>query len=372
MYAIRRKLVGDIPGAVQAKALVTAKNASKPEETYDAIRSTLFNIDETAWFDTPSISTGGVSTRLFIGIHFESYQGHRVVDRVIPGSAAEKAGVKVGDTILEINGQPVPTDGLLYPAGSTRLTLKIRRVDTDAPIQFEIELAATNFNSLLPSARKLEGRIGYLDLPTTSDYEALPDGSSYADQAHAAIKLADEPAACGWVLDLRRNSDGMNQGFAALGAFVDDGLLTSTKGPNIDRRMTYKAGGIYINDLRTFQVKEPYRIKNPNAPMAVLISDQTIWSGEAFALMLRARVNARLFGKATAGNTFLWNTFNLSDGASMGFKVGDMIDPNGKNVGGQAITPDQRVPNDPTLYQNPRDPVLKAALEWLKTQVSCQ
>ncbi len=106
--------------------------------------------------------------------------------------------------------------------------------------------------------------------------------------------------------------------------------------------------------------------------MAALIAKDSIWSSEAFALALRLRAGARLFGEPTGGESFYWDNFSLFDGAIMNFKVADMLDSSGAVIGGEPIKPDQSVTNNPTLYEQPNDPVLNAALEWLKAQPGCR
>jgi hypothetical protein len=50
------------------------------------------------------------STRGWLGISFDSHDGVTVVDRVLPGSAAQRAGVADGDTVLRIDGRPASED----------------------------------------------------------------------------------------------------------------------------------------------------------------------------------------------------------------------------------------------------------------------
>ncbi len=209
--------------SVRNKAFETAKNATTFAETYPALREALLSVDQTAALTEPVTNPADPSPPLRIGIAFVVHQGQRVIVRVYPGSAGEQVGLKVGDTILEVNGQPIEPDGLLYPPDSTQINLQLRRVGVSQTIRLEIKLAPYDFYSLRPLVKRLESGIGYLDLPTTAEASTTEGGLSFVAQAQEGIRQADEPAACGWVVDLRRNVGGMVPGFAALGAILGDG-----------------------------------------------------------------------------------------------------------------------------------------------------
>jgi S1-C subfamily serine protease len=85
-----------------------------------------------------------------------------VIHKVTPGSAAEKAGIKVGDTVLAINQKLVPTLGELYKIlkdqyAGDKLKIRVRRGD-DHPEEKEVEAVLDpnedNSNPLLRRRRQ--------------------------------------------------------------------------------------------------------------------------------------------------------------------------------------------------------------------------
>ena len=127
-----------------------------------------------------------------------------------------------------------------------------------------------------------------------------------------------------------------------------------------------KAGfGDYVQ-LRTSRA--PYVLRDPNAPVAVLIDSATASSAEVLALAFRGRGNSVLVGAATRGLAAGNRTFPLADGAAMVLTVAATRDREGRIYRG-AIAPDVAVraanaARDPRAGSN--QAALDAALEWLR------
>jgi S1-C subfamily serine protease len=68
----------------------------------------------------------------FLGVRLEAKREGLTVLDTVPGSPAEKAGIRTGDVLLRLNGKPAKglEDFVLNVAGKkpgTRVTLEIRR-----------------------------------------------------------------------------------------------------------------------------------------------------------------------------------------------------------------------------------------------------
>jgi cytochrome c551/c552 len=132
--------------------------------------------DPNGRIDRPGANTetGAPTARVSFGAKLDKGQDGAVVLEVFAGSNAERAGVRVGDTIVQVNGKPCPepkvfTTALAATAPGGVLELELRRADgTVAPVRvtiypesgFEGDLAARLIGdgvAQLVSARRADG-----------------------------------------------------------------------------------------------------------------------------------------------------------------------------------------------------------------------
>ena len=228
---------------------------------------------------------------------------------------------------------------------------------------------------LRPDGRRLEGTIGYLFLPPLAATGGEFPGQ-YAEAAVRAIEEADREATCGWVVDLRRNEGGnMWPMVVGVGPILGDGDAGGFVDADGRREVWgYREGQALAGDQVRAQ-GPAYQLKRPLPPVAVLTGPRTASSGEAIALAFRGRPQARSFGEPTAGVPTANDRKELSDGAWLLLTVARMADRTGQAYEDR-IVPDQpvAVEGDPAEWQmrDPeRDPVLRAALAWLRDQPDC-
>jgi carboxyl-terminal processing protease len=104
-----------------------------------------------------------------LGIQIAPREGYITAVGVLPGTPAERAGIRVGDQLLEIDGKDAKgwTDDyavkvLRGPVG-TPVALKVRRVGVDQPMSFSITREEIHVQSV-PYAYMAAPGIGYVDL----------------------------------------------------------------------------------------------------------------------------------------------------------------------------------------------------------------
>jgi carboxyl-terminal processing protease len=220
------------------------------------------------------------------------------------------------------------------------------------------------------------GRIGHVLVPRFTG--ALDQADRYADSLIARIRDLDEGGTCGWIVDVRENSGGdLLPMLAGLLPFLGDEPLFSLKyADGTSVTWTYAD---YLDEARSrFGVRDfwptQYQLRKPSAPVAVLLGPITASAGEAVVLAFRGRPATRSFGYMTQGLTTANEPFELSDGAMLGLTVAVMADRAGDDAGGGALWADELIDDERGFrsHNSPeQDPVLGAALAWLRTLTAC-
>jgi len=275
--------------------------------------------------------------------------------QVVPGSSAERAGIRPHDHILTIGGYPaVDRDGysqsflLLGPVGSP-VALTVQTADGatrsfDLPRETLPSLELVDAR-LLPNAG--ERKIGYLNIPTffseTIDKRTRAGLQALMNQAGGKLD--------GLVIDMRINSGGSIVALGNTLGFFSRGNLgrfSTRKGP----KGGLSARGENIGNSQT-------------VPIVVLIGPDTASAAEIFAGALQAKGRAKLIGQSSAGNieglrTYVFEDNSLLFIAEQSFKL-----PNGYNWEGVGLQPVVTTAGawDEITYDN--DPAIAAAVNTL-------
>lgn len=190
--------------------------------------------------------------------------------------------------------------------------------------------------------------------------------TEYADEMQALIKSMDRNDIKGWILDVRSNTGGNCWPMlAGVGPLLGEGTCGYFQSGNSKSRWYYKDGksGVDSNPICSVS-KEPYRLLK-QTPVAVLTGSRTASSGEVVVTAFRGKENARSFGQATGGYSTGNQNFTLSDGSMIFLTTSVYVDRN-MNRYGSKITPDELVPFEYQTQPSEEDPVIKAAVEWIR------
>ncbi len=309
--------------------------------------------------------------------------GGRQVVMVYPDGPAYRAGVRAGDLIETVDGEPfAPTDAPVEPSlpyafypeepWGQPVDLTLTRPGKPEPITVTIEQAPYD-RYVSPSGHRLSGDLGYIQLPhfTSVDDNREPE---YASTANDLIADVDAAPTCGWIVDLRLNGGGSYAPMVSgLGPILGNGTFVGWL--DADGRqswVTYEDGRIIDEDYvyPDYLKGNAYSLQRPNPPVAVLTGPNTGSSGEVATLAFVGRPNARSFGEITGGATTANAGYTLFDGTGLYLAVAAMTDRTGEtHLFG--VVPDERIANDWTAFGTDEDPVLSAAIEWLNQQPAC-
>jgi len=362
---------GDVNWArFRTNAEPLVQNADTLEETHWVIKDALTNLGY--WGDNHSgfiedLAQLTVTRQQGLGIILEN----RVVRIVYPDSPAGRAGVRVGDTVVAVDGLGFNGTRQIQTGPGGLVTLSIVRHGVSQPVMVEIESGPFNLY-LPPIVEQTSDGMGYIELFTT--YGADP--IQYVADGHEGIDRVDEAGACGWIVDVRRNAGGGYPPMVAgVGPLLGDGpiLQMETREGRVRMSIDYRDGNFYRNGVDTLNVVSTLplpKLNAPQPPVAILIGPGTVSAGEDAAIAFIGRPDVRFFGEPSGGYTVGNSGYSLYDGAFLILADSAITDRNSDTyIGG--IEPDEIVRTDWTIYGTADDPVIQAATEWLEQQPGC-
>ncbi len=304
--------------------------------------STFFTPEEyTAWQDSLSGEYSGV------GIEITLRSGRITVVTAFPGTPAEAGGVRSGDWIQAVNGES--TEGWTLEKASSRIrgpagTTVILTIGREDGTVKEIPLVRQRIQiEAVRSEYRAAEKVGYVRI-LRFDF----DTPGLLGKALFSFPLTE---LAGLVIDLRGNPGGiLSSAVEAASYFVDRGVIVITRGPSFGER-SYRSRG---NSL-------------PNLPLAVLVNKGTASAAEIMAGAIRDYKVGVLIGSPTFGKGLVQEiVMRLSDGGAIKLTTAEYLTPNKQSVQDVGLTPDILVERKD---DDPGDPVLDAALAWIRKQV---
>jgi carboxyl-terminal processing protease len=270
----------------------------------------------------------------------------------MPGSPAEKAGVKARDVVLAVDGQDMTgidpslvVKRILGPKGTTvRLTLK--REGATEPI----EVSVMRESILVPSveSKMLEGDLAYVRL--------LTFGEDTTGDLRDALKSLMVQHPRGLILDLRGNGGGyLNTAVDVTSEFLAQGVvLTERFGDGKEEVYRAHSGGL-ATDI----------------PMVILVDGGSASASEIVAGALQDHGRAILVGETTYGKGSVQDWITLKgDGGAVRVTVARWYTPNNRQINEQGLKPDIEVSLSEEDIAARKDPQLDRAIESLQAQPS--
>jgi carboxyl-terminal processing protease len=265
-----------------------------------------------------------------LGIEITIRDDHLTVVSPIEDTPAFRAGLKSGDRILKIDGEPTKDITLIDavrkmrgPRG-TPVTVTIMREDFEAPKDFTITRDVIKIRSV--SHRKLDDDIGYVKLRNFH--------KTTSDELEEALQDLEEQKISGLVLDLRNNPGGLlNQAVEIVDKFVSkEQLIVYTQGRVRNQNMKFSSKG-----------DRPHL----EYPLVILVNGGSASASEIVAGALQDHGRALVLGTQTFGKGSVQTIIPLSDGSGLRLTTARYFTPKGYLIQGKGITPDIKVENKP-------------------------
>ncbi len=238
---------------------------------------------------------------------------------------AYRAGMRAGDTILEIDGND--TEGLTLKDAvelirgkpGDPVLLSVLHVGDEEPVELEVERAIIPIESVLGDRRADEGTWSFEleENPRITYVRLITFGERTLDELTETLEDRNVDAL---VLDLRDNAGGLlTAAVQTCDLFIDKGMIVSTRGRGGKIRRPHTAGSDMILDR--------------DIPMAVLVNRFSASASEIVAACLQDHGRAKIIGQRTWGKGTVQNVIQLEGGrAALKLTTASYWRPSGKNI----------------------------------------
>jgi carboxyl-terminal processing protease len=296
-----------------------------------------------------------------IGATLAKRFGYVLVVSVLPGSPADKAGLRGSDVLEAVAGfttwemSVAQAKVMLDGAPGTTVKVSVVRRGRTEPLTLDLTRAVLPAPHL--TVEKMDD-VAYVDVP------ALNTGM--ATELHDKLQQLDRQGVHKLVLDLRDTASGpVSEGVAAARLFLASGNIAALSGQTMPRQ---------VFDAEPAKVVWHY-------PVEVLISERTLGAAEVLASGLGGNQRAGLVGGRTFGGACEQKLIPLDDGSALILSVAYYYTPAGKSILDDGVQPTVavRLPMEfddaddaaaaapqPRRAAPSADPVLRKALDLLK------
>ena len=242
---------------------------------------------------------------------------------VVKGGPAEKAGIKKGDIIVEVDGENIQGKDSSYAVSKmkgkkgTNVSISVVRKGNKKPITFNIKREVIHDNTV--SYKMLDNNIGYISV---SAFETVTK-----KQFKSAVDCLEKKNEKGLIIDLRDNGGGLlDTALDMLDHILPKKLVVYTKDKN----------GV----AEEYYTKDDKEIK---IPIVILVNGNSASASEVFCGALRDYGKAKLLGTKTFGKGIVQSSFAFRDGTGLKFTTSKYYTPKGINIHGTGFEPDIKV-----------------------------
>lgn len=277
-----------------------------------------------------------------IGASTKDINGKTFVTAILDGSPAAKAGLKVGDQLLSVDGRSYqPIQSFTAKAGK-KVTLLIQRTpDTNTRQQIAVTPKILDASTMFIEAQQASTqviqqngkKIGYIHIWSNA---AEPDQDKFReDLIYGRLSEAD-----GLIVDLRNGWGGGDINYL--------NIFTAKAGPSITNISRNGRKFTYISQWKK--------------PVVMIINEGSRSSKEIIAYAFQQHKIGLVVGSKTAGAVVAGRPFLMENGSFLYLAVANVFVNENQRLEGKGVTPDISVPFS-VEYAQGADPQKEKAIE---------
>jgi carboxyl-terminal processing protease len=259
-----------------------------------------------------------------IGVVVDDSHQHTRIVTVVPGSPAARAGIAIGDLLIEIDGVSTSTlsksdvmQRLRGPAGA-RVALALKREGAPELLHRSVS------REFLVVPTVTGGRLGGVAILRISSFNQHTTDSLQDELARLRQQMGD--AQHGIILDLRGNPGGLlDQAISVADLFMDGGRIAATRGRNSASSEVFDASP---GDIAA------------GLPMVVLVNGGSASAAEIVAAALQDAGRAVVIGSPSYGKGTVQTQLRLPNDGELTLTSARLYAPSGYLLHEHGVVPD--------------------------------
>ena len=236
------------------------------------------------------------------------------------GSPAEKAGIKIGDRVIKVDGKDIlplnatDTVNLLKGKQGTKVEVEIVRADKKDP--FKVTMIRDTIKLEMVEDKMLDGQIGYVSL--------LKFGTNTGDELRKHILKLQAQGMKGLILDLRSNPGGsLKEAQDISSLFIKEDMVVYLKYKN-GQEVKYNRTAQNLGDF----------------PLIVLVNGGSASASEIVTGAIKDYKRGLIIGQKTFGKGIVQEIMPLSQGDALKLTIAQYFTPKGNYIHEKGIEPD--------------------------------
>jgi carboxyl-terminal processing protease len=349
LFTVRDKLLEKYDGDIDDNTLLEGAIKGMTDSLGD--KYTVF-MNEKEFDDFMKQSNGSITG---IGTTVALKDGKVVIQEVVKGAPADRAGLQKNDIIEKINDIDVSGDDLdkttatIAQANGSDVKLTIKRGNQE---EFDVNVVPEKVKIESVEGNMLDSSIGYIRIKTFMNENTAEDFKNMVDQLKSQGMK-------GMIIELRENPGGLlSEAVGVASQFIPKGkIITYTIDKYNNRNDSLSVGG-----------------DAEDIPLVILVNGNSASASEVVTGALRDYGIATIVGTTTFGKGIVQQTIKFDNGIG-GLKVttSKYYTPNGENIHQKGILPNFQVTTpvgiDEKGYDKNSDEQLKVAMQKIEEKI---